>query len=299
MRRWTSVEIMNVLLQVATTAGPTGAAPAADVNATTARPEPEVFWPEGELPSQNFDRTTLMPAVRVFTLPANIAQLWASIEAVDRRPYLPNGQVNPTKDQKVKRMMLKMSKGAPLVVVGGPDDGQPLTWNPSSAPRPRGGKADDPKTAWVSELSFLLDIGLQGHLTPAQRVRPKTIEDLMAEINKYAGKTVRLKTGLSAHCRPDAVRYIAQQVAGDNGEPKIITLQDPSGQKGCGKRYYTREFKNPDAGQVDPSNGQVIPPYETTISCDGVIKTEAGEIPCNAALKGFEAVDEILAPLGA
>lgn len=277
-------DVADVLRQTATTAAPAGGAqPASDVNSTAARPEPEMDWPEGDLPSQGFDRTTLLPGIRVFKLPDNLAQLWAPVEAEDKRKTMPNGQPNPTFGQKVKRMMLKMTKNAPLVVVGGPDDGQPLTWNPSSSPRPRG-KKDDPKTAWISELAYLYDTGLQGGLPATQRDRPKSIEALMAGINKYAGKTVRLKTGLSAQCRPEAVRYIAVQLppADPGGQPQLSVVQDPTGAKGCGKRYYTKDFKSTPE-EVAAGEG----PYVTELACS-----------CGAALRGFEAVDEILSPLG-
>jgi hypothetical protein len=294
MRRY--YEVQGLLMQTA--AAPP--APATDVNATTARPEPAIEWVDGELPEQGFGRSTLMPGIRVYKLPANLAQLWHDVEAVDKMPFLRNGQPNPTKGLKVKRRMLKMDRSSPLVVEGGADHGLPLTWNPSSSPRARGGKADDPKTAWVSELAYLLDVGLQGGIAPTQRVRPASIQALEAEINKYAGKLVRLDTGLSANCRPDAVRYIAVEAAGEGGAVAMSIMKDPSGQKGCGSRYYTKDFKNPGAGQPDPdAPGAVIPPYDTEIPCTGRMKQPDGsEVECGAALRGFEAVDRILPPLG-
>lgn len=293
-------EVNGILRQTATVAGqPTGTAPAGDINNTAPRPEPAVEWTDGDLPDQSFDRRTMLPGIRTFKLPDNLAQLWADTAVEDKRKVLANGQPNPTFGQKVARKMLKMTKNAPLVVVGGPDDGQPLTWNPSSAPRNRG-KADDPKTPWISELAYLLDVGLQGHLPVAQRVRPTGIDALVAEINKYAGKTVRLETGLSAQCRADKIRYIVVETADADGRPTIHVQQDPSGTKGCGARYYTKDFKNPAGGQVDPATGQPQPMYDLEIPCTNQVVDQATGQPrvCDSALRGFESVDRILPPVG-
>lgn len=236
-----------------------------DINATAPRPDIGGDWPDGSLPEQmGGARQTLMPAVYTFRLPQNLAQLWHEIEIEDSRQFLANGQPNPTYKQKVKRAQIKCDRNSPLVVEGGAQDGAPMIVSVSTNPRPRG-KKDDPKTPWIADLAYVLEVGL------GDKSRPTTTEALKAAINKHAGRTLRLETGLSAQCRPDKVRYILlQTTAGES------TLQDPSGQKGCGSRYYTKDFK-------DPSSGK----YDTEIQCD-----------CGGVLRGFEQVERILPPLG-
>jgi hypothetical protein len=255
----------------------------ADINSPAALADPGVEqWPDGELPEQmGGTRTTLMPGIFTFKIPDNLSQLWHEVEIEDSRPYLANGQPNPTKGQKIKRQQLKFDRNAPLVVVGGQHDGEPMTATFTNNPRPRG-KKDDPKTAWISDLAYFLDIGLQGQIKPEQRVRPTSVAAMQAAINKFAGKTVRIETGLTAQCRPDKPRYIPVVVM-ENGQRVETSMQDPSGQKGCGKRYYTPDFKDPATGAYD---------REILCACSGA-PGDPG-----AVLRGFENVERILTPLG-
>jgi hypothetical protein len=234
------------------------------IHDTTPRPD-MAEWPEGDLPEQfGGPRSTLMPGQSTFRLPANLAPLWSEVEMLDGRQTLANGQPNPTYGQKVKRRQLKFDRNHPLVVEGGPHHGEPMTASFSTNPRPRG-KKDDPARPWISDLAYVLDIGF------ADKSRPKTVDALVAQINRYGGKTLRLEHGLTAHCRPDRVRYILVKTA--DGE---ATIQDPQGKKGCDARYYTKDFRNPENGQ-----------YDTEIQCD-----------CGAVLRAFESVERILEPLG-
>lgn len=258
-----------------------------DINDTKPRADIGGEWPEGDLPEQmGGQRTTLQPGVDTFALPKNIRQLWHDLEIEDGRPFLANGQPNPEKGQKKKRRQLKFDRNSPMVVVGNAHNDEPMTASFSSNPRPRG-KKDDPKTPWVSDLAYVLEVGF------GDKSRPKTVTELEALINKYveAGKHLRLEHGLSAQCRPDKVRYILVQTANPDFNPalpesptnqKVIesTIQDPSGTKGCGERYYTKEFKNPDAKPGEPQ-------YDAEIQCD-----------CGSILRGFEQVERILPPLG-
>lgn len=242
---------------------------ATGINSTAPRPDVGGDWPEGDLPEQmGGPRTTLLPGISTFRIPDNLAQLWHDVEIEDTRETLANGTPNPTKGQKVKRKQLKFDRSNPLVVVGGPHDGEPMTATFTSNPRPRGKKAD-PKTPWISDLAYLLEISLN------DKSRPTTVDGLVTQITKYAGKTIRLEHGLTAQCRPDKVRYILVTTA--EGES---TMQDPQGTKGCGARYYTKDFKNPEAAA-----GQAA--YDAEIQCD-----------CTAVLRGFEQVERFLPPLG-
>lgn len=254
------------------------------VNSPAPRTDLSVEWPdEADLGSLQLggQRTTLLPGIDTFRLPDALTQLWHDVEVEDTRPFLANGQPNPNIGQKVKRRQFKCDRNTPLVIVGGPHDGEPMTANFSTSPRPRG-KKDDPKTPWVSDLAMLLEVSL------GDKSRPKTAPELEAAINRYAGKTIRVEHGLTGQCRPDRVRYILVQTQEpvDPTNPaagvKTVesTIQDPSGQKGCSERYYTKDFKNPEAKPGEPA-------YDTEIQCD-----------CGAVLRGFESVDRFLPPLG-
>lgn len=261
-----------------------------DVNTpSTADIQGEV-WAEGDLPSQGFgEYLTLLPGADEFTLPANLAQLWDEFDVKDSWPK------SKTFGQTVKRHRIKFTKEAPLVIASGPKKGDTLTATVSGVQRPRG-KKDDEATPWVSDLAYLLEIGLN------DKSRPTTAQGLKAAINKYAGKTVRIEHGLSAHCRADKVRYIITGTANPNfnpavpesdANPRMINEKntlDPSGKKGCGDdskqradgkgkqgRYYTKDFKDPETGE-----------YMDTIECD-----------CGAVLRGFPSIERFLPPIGA
>jgi hypothetical protein len=250
-----------------------------DLNTPGGADIPGETWAEGDLPSQGGGMPTLMPGIDEFTLPLNLAQCWGTIKIKDSRQRLSNGQPNPTYGQEVTRLQLKFDRNNPLVIASGPKKGEPMTATFSSNPRPRGNPEED-KTPWVSDLAYMLEVGL------ADKSRPTTADALKQRITMYAGKTFRMDHGLSAHCRPDKVRYIIVALPG-GGEQ---TVQDPKGTKGCGDdtkkradgkgkqgRYYTKDFKDPESGE-----------YMDTIECD-----------CGAILRGFPSVERFVPPLGA
>jgi len=244
-------------------------------------------WPEGDLPEQmGGPRSLLMPGQSTFLLPANLAQLWHEIAIEDTRPYLASGQVNPHKGKKIGRKQLKMDRNSPLVVQGGKQDGEPMTATFTTNPRARG-KKDNPATAWISDIAFMLDTSL------GDKSRPKSPEETIATVNKYAGKTIRLEHGLTAQCRADKVRYINVQLP-DGTESNI---PDPTGTKGCDKRWYTKDFKNPDTGH-----------YDSEIAClcgtpkpEVVAALQAAGQPVPAAvvvvLRAYESIERFLPPL--
>lgn len=234
-----------------------------DLNAPAVRAD-VADWPEGELPEQGGgSRETLLPGTHTFRLPDNLEGLWHDGNGiVDNRPG------SPTHGQKVIRPSLKFDKNNPLIVVGGPDDGAPMLATIGTNPRPRG-KKDDPKTPYISDAAFFLEIGLQ------DKSRPKTLPELKATINRYGGKTVRIEHGLSAQCNPEKVRYIAVEAADEAGNVHVTSMQDPDGTKGCGRRYYTKDFKLPAGG------------YSDQLQCQ-----------CGAYLRGFEQIERFLPPVG-
>lgn len=264
----------------------TQAGPTYDVNKPPAVADPGEVWAEGDLPAQGGGfGPTLMPAIDEFLVPLTLAQLWDTVDIKDSNPK------SRTFGQVVSRNRIKFDKNAPLVVASGPNKGEVFTCQVSANPRPRG-KADDENTPWISDLAYMLEIGF------GDKSRPTSAQALKAQINKYAGKTIWIDHGLSAHCRPDQVKYVYDD-ANPNADGTPKTMKDPRGVKGCGDdtkrrsdgkgkqgRYYTRDFKDADApgGYVDQ------------IECDTVIgQTSSGQpVYCGAALRGFPSLERFV-----
>jgi hypothetical protein len=224
-------------------------------------PVGDMSYPEGDLPEQMGGAfVNLFPGIDLFKLPVNIQQLWDEIVMEDQNPK------SKTYKQQVRRLRLRFNRDNPLVIVGGAHEGETMTATLTSSPRPRG-KKTDPTTAWVSDLAYLLEVSLK------DGSRPANPELLKAAINRYAGRMVRLEHGLSAQCREDKVRYVLQTIDGvERAAP------DPNETKGCGMRYYTKDFKDSEAKPGEPQ-------YSDQIECD-----------CGALLRGFPSVDRFLAP---
>lgn len=274
----------------------------ADVNNPSLTDIPGEVYPDGELPSQGGGMfATLMPGSSTFVLPSAIDALFEVKAMRDGRKTLPNGQPNPTFGQDVARLVLKFDKNAPLVVADGKFKGQPFTATFNSNPRPRG-KVDDPTTQWISDMTYLLDVGFNDKSRPATAA---ALKDLLIK-HAAAGHTLRIEHGLSAHCRPDKVRYIIMGVPNPAFNPAVPeteigganarftseqTVLDPKGTKGCADdtkfrtdnpkrkkgRYYTDDFKDSER----PGE------YFDDVICE-----------CGAALRGFPSVERILPPLG-
>lgn len=270
----------------------TATTPQTDLNSTQARPEPIAEWPEGDLPEQGGSpRSTLLPGVYSLQLPQNLAQCWHDITVNDKRKFLGNGQPNPTYGQPIARRQLKLDRNNPLIVVGGAFDGDAVTANFSTAPRARSmkkGASEDPATPWIADAAYLLDISLN------DKSRPTDPKELEAAINRGAGKVIRLEYGLTGQCRPDKARYL--RIALPDGSTQ--DLVDPTGTKGCGARYYTKQFKNPAAGQPGE------PAYETEISCScgdqpTPAQQQTGAVAgTTVVIRAFEQVERFLPPAG-
>jgi hypothetical protein len=282
------------LIQTVFYATAQGAAPAGGLNEPVI-PGGGEEWPEGDLPEQmGGPRTLLMPGQSTFKLPENLPQLWHDVAIEDTRPYLASGQVNPTgplaspdkRGKKIGRKQLKMDRNNPLIVVGGKQDGEPMTATFTTNPRARG-KKDDPKTPWISDIAFMLDTSL------GDKSRPKTPEETVATVNRYAGKTIRLEHGLTAQCRDDKVRYINVQLP-DGTESNV---PDPTGTKGCGKRWYTKDFKNPETGHYDTEIacvcGQPKPEVIAALQAAG----QPVPAPVVVVLRAYESIERFLPPI--
>jgi hypothetical protein len=87
------------------------------------------------------------------------------------------------------------------------------------------------------------------------------------------------------------VRYIRVETV-EGTERVEQDLQDPSGKKGCGKRYNTKDFKDPATGKFD---------LEIACVCGDPSQEEvdAGVLPASVIVRAFEQVERFLPPLGA
>ncbi len=268
---------------------PTGAPVAAA--APVATPQPAVAgaapvattqveeWPTGDLPEQTGSggRSALAPGIYTFRLPQNLPQLWSTSTYKEFRQFLPNGQPNPTFGQQLPFTMVKFSKESPLVVEGGAASGTPMLAVFNTIRIPRRGKRDDPLTPWIHDLAFILETCL------VDASRPQTTELLVAQINQHAGGTVQLTIGRKGECRADQVRYIPQQRTDPKTgalipmEQGFDTVPDPSGKKGCGKKFWSREY----ADKGNPAS----------------LQCEIPQGGCGAMIHGFEHVIGFLPPL--
>lgn len=254
-------------------------------------------WPEGDLPEQmGGPRSTLMPGQSTFLLPVNLAQLWHDVAIEDTRSYMGNGQVNPTgpvanggKGKKVLRKQLKIDRNSPLIVVGGKQDGEPMTATFTTNPRARG-KKDNPATPFISDIAYMLDICLQ------DKSRPTNPDVVVATVNKYAGKTIRLEHGLTAQCRDDKVRYIVIATQ-ENGQVVESNIPDPTGTKGCGKRWYTSAFKNPETGAYDQEIACVCGTPNAEVVAAATAAGQPAPQPVVVVLRAYESVEKFLPPL--
>lgn len=268
------------------------------------RNEVEESMTEGELPSQGGTYVpTILPAIHHFRLPANIDQCW---EAKDYEKKDDQGQVINGPDGKPlteQHLLLKFDKENPMIVVGGDFDGLPATAVITTMARFRG-KKSDPNRPKVSDLTYFLRDALNDQ-TPI-----KFRKDYVTAINKYAGKVVRLETGLSAQCDPDRVRYI------DDGAGGVV--EDPDGHKGCnkaqgpesrdGSRLYTSDFKVTqhqviDTGETFGTRDEALQAAAATglgpdrIKAITSFSDRAWCKNCGAALRGFFRIERFCKPL--
>jgi hypothetical protein len=229
-----------------------------------------------ELPEQmgGIGMPVLLPGTHIFRIPQTVAQL---IESYDEIVKDANGNAvadpaDPSKALLVQRLRVRFDKDDPLVVVGTPEDGQPVATSISNQPRNRARKGE--ARILVSDMAYLLRESMKytGPLTKNS--------EWAAALQWSAGRVFRCEHGLSGYCNPEKVRYI-----NDPSDPTFRgSIQDPSGQKGCGggpdkKRLYTSHFKLP------AQNGQ-----------PGGFSDIAYCQFCQAKLRGFFQVERFLKP---
>jgi hypothetical protein len=212
---------------------------------------------------------TLLPGTHIFRIPTNVQELFETYDEVlkDEAGNPLADPADPTKAKIIQRLRVRFDRDNPLVVVGGEDNDTPVTTSISNQPRNRARKGEP--RIMVSDLAYLLRESLQykGPLT-------KNSEWVHA-LTQYGGKIFRVEHGLSAYCSPDRIRYVH-----DPSDPTLVgSIQDPTGQHGCGQRLYTSAFKIP------AQNGQ-----------RGGFSDIAYCPKCSAKLRGFFQIEKYLKP---
>src|ERR1044071_10083409 len=224
-----------------------------------------------ELPEQmgGVGLPVLFPGTHIFRIPQTVAQL---IETYDEVVKDQNGNAvadpsDPNKALLVQRIRVRFDKDDPLLVVGGDEHDHPVATSISNQPRNRARKGA-PRVL-VSDMAYLLRESLKytGPLTKNS--------EWVAALQWAAGKVFRAEHGLSAYCNTEKVRYVH-----DPSDPTMRgSMQDPTGQKGCGERLYTSSFRLP------AQNGQP-PSYSDIAYCK----------KCQAKLRGFFQIERFLKP---
>lgn len=235
----------------------------ADINSLAFRDEvTDHIPPDADLPAQGGGGTpNLPPGPYVFRIPANIAQLVTLFDDPKRGPDAkPIVGAGAGVEQRVK---VHFDRTSALVVVGGPLDGEAMTSVITNIPFPRGKKGSDAPA--VADMMYLLRVSRK-YTGPLTRPR-EWFDALVAQANQL----VRLKVGIAGRCDTERVRYL------DDGNGGAV--EAPDGSKGCGERYYTRDYKNP-AGTGAPGS------YGNEVACE-----------CGAIVRGFMRIEEFLPPL--
>ena len=222
--------------------------------------------PEMELPDQPGGFVPqLHPGTYILRLPGDIRACFELFDLKDEE----SGKV-------VQRCRLNCTNkaGYPLVVVGGPHDGELLSQAISNVPRKRSKKPD---AVAVSDMTYLIREAL-GDKNPIAKPA-----DWFNVLLAYQGKVFRAETGLQGQCRDDKVRYVNESVPSAEDPNQYVytgnTVEDPSGTMGCGKRYYTAAFKGINAESRQPE-------WMERIDCT-----------CGASVRGFAQIDRFLRPI--
>lgn len=241
----------------------------------------------------------VLPQKLTLRMPNNLMQCWDVVPELRWLDPTTKQQplIDPATQQQAfyQRIEWGFDSDNPLIIVA-PDnkelDGQPApNVRISNIPRMRSKKEG---AHAIADATYLLrtSLGLPGSV---QLATPKDWVHAMAQ---FAGKTFRVESGLSAYCNPKKVRYMGVAVIDPVTKQQTgwDSVEDPSGTMGCGKRYYTGDFKYPQIGYTDrvfcqPGKGG---PKVARADAPGV-STASG---CNAYLRGFFTIDKFLPPQG-
>lgn len=272
---------------------------------------------EGELPAQGGGQITptVLPGFHLLQLPGNLDQCWEAKDYEKKdddgnvmvyQPGTKNAQGEDLAGKPIieQHFLLKFDKDSPLIVVGGGTfDGLPVMATITTLPRKRGKKTDANRPN-VADMTYFVRDCLNDN-SPV-----KFRKDWIAIVNKYAGKVIRIESGLSAQCDPERVKYV------DDGTGK--TIEDPDGQKGCGQaqgpkskqgsRLYTSDFKIK-LYQVK-ATGEAWHTREDAVQAAAAIGLGVDQIAvidsftdrgtcknCGAALRGFFRIERFCKPL--
>lgn len=166
-----------------------------------------------DLPEIGTYTPALYPGDYEMRLPASLPECW---EVFDLE--MEDGSTE-------QHISLRFDNDHPLVVIGGPHDGETLSYQTfTDVARPRG-----KDKVMVSDLAYLLRDGL-GDKTPIKgKTRSEVQKALIALVNKGAGKIVSTTVQWTSSCRDD--------------KPARFKMEDGSIQPdettfGCGARYY-------------------------------------------------------------
>ncbi len=185
------------------------------------------------------------PGSYVFRLPEDMRAIWEPFDAASLGG--------------ARRVWAVFDDEHPLTIVQSPDgtrDGETFRQRISNAERARG--RDGVK---VSDMTYLLRA--LGEDTSTLR----TNQDFVRALLKHAGETFKADIEYSANCNENRNIYVQTEEGGF----------EELDQKGCGKRYYQRDFDKLKQGGV----------YPDRITCEG----------CGASLRAFPNLTRF-APVG-
>lgn len=226
----------------------------------------------------------VLPQILSLRLPADLMQAWEILEEkvwLDTEKKVPAMKADGAQAT-IQRIQWTFGKDTPLTIVAPGNkelDGQPAPMvRISNIPRRRSSKPDVPP---VADATYLLRTSLAEPGTTTL----STPKEWVLAMAKHAGEVFRVETGLSAYCNKEKTRYIP--VPQYDANQQLIgydSVEDPSGQKGCGKRYYTTDFK---------VQGQYTDRVQCQAGKGGPKDLKA--TGCGAYLRGFFTIERFLA----
>lgn len=175
-------------------------------------------------------------------LPPDISGLWEVQEVKDPR--------NPQGETKVQRVQLVFTaEGAPLTVLQAHGQetiygaGTGMGGKVSNVERRRG-KKDEKDAPLVSDMYYFGEE--LGHdmdrLRAALRAAPGRANHIWIEhMNEHGGGRLKVKVSWSARCDENRKRYV-WEANPETGLATGGTVEDPSGDKGCGAKFYLKDI---------------------------------------------------------
>lgn len=144
-------------------------------------------------------------------------------------------KINKTDTEEVQRLRVQFDGECPLVVETDPkgrSNGE--LWHGRLSTQERNRAKPGAPSAYASDVDFLLRDGL------AHQAKPGRQKEIAEALVSHGGELFGATNEWSISCNANKVRYI------DNGEG--ATVEDPSGEKGCGNRAYQRDLARDPSG---------------------------------------------------